>query len=304
MKLERLSDARLARDSRRAAPSGSRRKRSRRARVLASYLDAAGRERQLIAVRGIAGSTLVVDRDGETGSDGRLIAHLGDDEPPENAMIACRCYLAADPAERRCRAVAAQDERSAPFLEPPAERGRPGAAAEWPRVEYGAVFQLLLLPSRASIPQLRWARLDGQGRQGISLREAIAAAERYEPFRGLTRAAVACHHSDPSVSTTVLRAELTRVLESPIVLNRGLREAVLARVAAGQTSMGEIAMRCGRTKRDGKGGESGETSWVARRIGLLPEGGQRTPTVWVHSDVLGLIARRGLGISPREVELG
>jgi len=28
------------------------------------------------------------------------------------------------------------------------------------------------------------------------------------------------------------------------------------------------------------------------------------PTVWVHSDVLGLIARDGLGISPLEVELG
>ncbi len=28
------------------------------------------------------------------------------------------------------------------------------------------------------------------------------------------------------------------------------------------------------------------------------------PTPWVHSDVLGLIAREGLRISPREVELG
>jgi len=27
------------------------------------------------------------------------------------------------------------------------------------------------------------------------------------------------------------------------------------------------------------------------------------PTPWVHSDVLALIARRGLGLSPREVEV-
>ena len=31
-------------------------------------------------------------------------------------------------------------------------------------------------------------------------------------------------------------------------------------------------MRCGRAKRDSSGNESGETSWLARRVGLLPEG--------------------------------
>jgi hypothetical protein len=67
--------------------------------------------------------------------------------------------------------------------------------------------------------------------------------------------------------------------------------------------MSEIAMRCGRVKRDSAGNESGETSWLARRLGILPEGGRDTPTPWVHSDVLALIARLGLGISPREVEV-
>jgi hypothetical protein len=67
--------------------------------------------------------------------------------------------------------------------------------------------------------------------------------------------------------------------------------------------MSEIAIRCGRVKRDRRGNESGETSWLARRLGLLPEGGQSTPTPWIHSDVLALIARSGLGLSPREVEL-
>jgi hypothetical protein len=67
--------------------------------------------------------------------------------------------------------------------------------------------------------------------------------------------------------------------------------------------MSTIAIRCGRVKRDRRGNESGETSWLARRLGLLPEAGQVMPTPWIHSDVLALIARRGLGVSPREVEL-
>jgi hypothetical protein len=104
-------------------------------------------------------------------------------------------------------------------------------------------------------------------------------------------------------STAVLAAELSRVQRSPIVLNRGLREAVLARVVNEGLSMSEIALRCGRVKNDARGGESGETSWLARRLGLVPEGGKGKPTPWIHSDVLALIARRGLGASPREVEL-
>ena len=86
------------------------------------------------------------------------------------------------------------------------------------------------------------------------------------------------------------------------MLNRRLREVVLATIGRNELSMSEIAIRCGRVKRDSRGNESGETSWLGRRLGLLPEGGQRTPTPWIHSDVLGLIARSGLGLSPREVE--
>ncbi len=61
-------------------------------------------------------------------------------------------------------------------------------------------------------------------------------------------------------------------------------------------------MRCGRLKHDAAGNCSGETSWLARRLGMMPEGGREQPTPWVHSDVLALIARDGLGLSPREVE--
>ncbi len=57
-------------------------------------------------------------------------------------------------------------------------------------------------------------------------------------------------------------------------------------------------MRCGRVKRDAAGNESGETSWLARRLGLLPEGGRKRATPWIHSDVLALIARDGLGVEP------
>jgi hypothetical protein len=67
--------------------------------------------------------------------------------------------------------------------------------------------------------------------------------------------------------------------------------------------MSEIAIRCGRFKRDRSGRRSGETSWLARRIGQMPEGGQARPTPWIHSDTLALIARDGLGLSPHEVEL-
>ena len=89
---------------------------------------------------------------------------------------------------------------------------------------------------------------------------------------------------------------------SAIVLNRGLREAVQREVARGELSMSQIAMRCGRFKHDKRGNQSGETSWLARRIGQRRESGQNGPTPWVHTDVLALIARDGLGTSPLEVE--
>jgi len=73
--------------------------------------------------------------------------------------------------------------------------------------------------------------------------------------------------------------------------------------ARGDLTMSEIAIRCGRCKRDRRGNTSGETSWLARRIGQTPEGGAREPTPWISSDVLALIAREGLGVAPHEVEL-
>lgn len=131
----------------------------------------------------------------------------------------------------------------------------------------------------------------------------IAQLESYEPALELTNRALAAHRDDPGLSTVALQAELDRVAGSPIVLNRKLREVVAETVAREKISMSEIALRCGRIKRDCKGNESGETSWLARRLGILPDGGGGAPTPWIHSEVLGLIARRGLGLCPREVEV-
>jgi hypothetical protein len=88
-----------------------------------------------------------------------------------------------------------------------------------------------------------------------------------------------------------------------VVLNRALREAVLRACASQELSMSEIALRCGVIKRDRQGRRSGETSWLARRVGLMPEGGAKRVTPWIHSDVLATIAREGLQVSPREVEV-
>jgi hypothetical protein len=140
----------------------------------------------------------------------------------------------------------------------------------------------------------------------VSVRDVVGSLESYEPVRTLTAEALPRHGENRAVSVSVsaLRAELVRMDGSRIVLNRGLREAVLDAVEAHGLSMSQIALRCGRVKYDARGNASGETSWLARRIGLAPEGGEREPTPWVHSEVLALIARAGLGISPREVELG
>jgi hypothetical protein len=158
-----------------------------------------------------------------------------------------------------------------------------------------------------SIPELRWWRQDADEAdvrpEAVSVRDVIGKLESYEPVRSITARALAAHSSDPSISTAVLHAQLRRIDASPIVLNRGLRETVLSAVRQG-VSMSEIAIRCGRVKRDAGGHTSGETSWLARRIGQLPEGGESTPAPWIHSETLALIARQGLGVAPREVELG
>ncbi len=297
-----------SRSARRASSSAgpTRQGASAGSRKIAELAAPSGPPRELIRRPGADGSTLIIDREASSGGDERLVAHLPADEPSGNAALICRLYAAAEPHARRCRRVEHRDALTVPIDGRGSVRPEDARDATLPPEVALEGFRLERCRSRMSIPELRWTAPSPEGseRRTVSLRDAIAVAEDYEPFRAITAAALLRDGKDPTVSTTTLRAELTRVLDSPIVLNRALREAVQARVGRDQSSLSEIAIRCGRVKRDGRGNQSGETSWLARRIGILPEGGQSAPTVWVHSDVLGLIAREGLGISPMEVELG
>jgi hypothetical protein len=237
-----------------------------------------------------------------------LLAHLAADEPAGNPGVVCHSFLAQARRERcRCRALAPEDLRTIPFscaadggesLDP--------SQADAPQVdERGRQYRLEQVATGMSIPELRWCRrhADTATAEPVSMREAIASLESYGPIVALSARALDLHGREGNVSVTVLRAELRRMQESPIVLNRALRAAVLDAVKRRGSSMSEIAMRCGRIKHDAAGNASGETSWLARRIGLLAEGGRKTKTPWIHSEVLATIARDGLGVSPREVEV-
>lgn len=255
--------------------------------------------REVVVLPAHAGARLVVDRDLGSAEGQRLLARIDADEPVSNAELVCERYLASPLSARRCRPPQRADALPSHAVDEHDDQ------AAWSVRSDDCIHALLAIPGEMSIPELRWTRATaGSPAVAVSLRSAIGLLESYEPFCAHTRHALGCYGEDPSVSSTSLQTELTRVQRSPIVLNRGLREAVLATIRRGEATMSEIAMRCGRLKRDAKGNRSGETSWLARRIGLLPEGGHRAPTPWVHTDVLALIARDGLGIAPREVELG
>ena len=290
--------------------------------VLASYTDSAGRLREVLALPGHGGSVLVLDRDAATWGDRRLVAHLAADEPLENAQLVCRDYL-RDPRPRRCRRARPRGSPRGPL------RGGVRAAGGGRRTrsarvagEGGAARPSRCLPpaggacrpaarsrscagagGRARRARARLAQR-ASGPRPESVRDVVACMDGYEPVRALTVRALARYRDDATVSVTVLRNELQRIDASRIVLNRGLRRAVLHAMRTQRLSLSEIAFRCGRVKCDGKGNRSGETSWLSRRVGIVPEsGGDGQPTPWIHSEVLALIAREGLGISPREVEL-
>jgi hypothetical protein len=273
--------------------------------AVASYLDDYGRRRELLTLPGHGGSVLVLDRDAGTLRDRRLVAHLGADEPKENAALVCELYL-RDVSGRWCRRVQPKDLLIDPLDANAVTTGLP-VPTDGVVDENGVVYSIDMLAEARSRAQLRWCRRSPGGAhtavERVALRDAIATFESYEPMRTLTERAIARHRDDSDFVVTRLRNELERLCESPVVLNRGLREAVLEAIDRRGLSMSEIAFRCGMVKRDRHGRASGETSWVARRIGLMPEGGENAITPWVHTNVLATIARKGLGVSPREVEL-
>jgi hypothetical protein len=269
------------------------------ASLLADYAD-----REVVLVRGVGGSRLVVDRF-TAGGDARLVAHLTADEPDLNAVVVTDIYL-ADP-RRRARQLRRDDLVRPPLAQLPADPPITDQVLSDPE---GIRFRLAPIVSAGGrhLPELRWMRQPPDGCEGpaecVSSRTVIGALEDYEPVRSMTAAAVARHRRDPGLSVATLGLELRRLGTSPIVLNRRLREAVIDASARRGVSLSAIALACGRVKYDRRGRRSGETSWLARRVGLLTDDPGRRPTPWVHTEVLGLIARNGLGIAPHEVELG
>ncbi|HEX4836962.1 MAG TPA: hypothetical protein VFV03_00335 [Solirubrobacteraceae bacterium] len=267
---------------------------------LGSYReDESGAAREILSVPAAAGSTLVIDRLAETHTDARLVGRLEADEPQQNARILTTLYL-ADPSRGRCRPVSAEDFKDAPCAGIAREPLR-----EEPLLDADGVLYRIREVSEGARAALRWTRCtpgEGEHFEVLTLRDVVGHLRDYEPARGLTVAALDAHPEDAPVSARRLREEVERLESSCILLNDRLREVVLQRVARGDLSMSEIAMRCGRLKRDRRGNVSGETSWLARRIGEKPEGGESEPTPWVHSDVLALIAREGLGTYPSDLE--
>ena len=256
--------------------------------------------RELVILAGAAGSRLLVDRREGDGADPRLLAHLASDEPDANAWVVCREFLAD--SSRGARRLDAWDFAA------PGEGEHASAASQRfrPEVLTDALGRRYFLRASGSPPELRWHR-ESHGRSGgvvmLSARDVVGALEAYEPVCAITRAAISRYRRDRRLSVSALSVELRRIDASPIVLNRRLREAVLEAVREQGRSFSAIAISCGRVKHDRRGNGSGETSWLARRVGLLPSSPGARPNPWVHSDTLALIAREGLGIAPREVEL-
>jgi hypothetical protein len=272
-------------------------------------------DREVVVLAAIDRSLLVVDRLVSDGSDARLVARIAADEPGANAELIADLYL-SDARRPVCRPLTRVDFQRQPALDLTGQTAAGfvyglSAPADQAALcdRHGIRFRLTAVATAADrAPELRWLRESPAGTQGVaecvSARRVVGALEDYEPVRSLTSAAIEQYRRDPTVSVATLGLELRRLGASPIVLNRRLREAVLDASARQGLSLSSIALACGRSKLDRRGRHSGETSWLARRVGLVSDDTARRPTPWVHSDVLALIARNGLGIAPHEVELG
>jgi hypothetical protein len=271
-------------------------------RVTAAVIDnhvENGARRQLITLP-VGEHRLLIDRPLE-GGDARLLARLAPDEPARNARLIADMYL-ADPSRASCRTLTRTDLQATRKAAPDQER----VAWDTPLIAgIGRTFQIREADA-TGVTSLRWSELDASTgeAQVVSLRHVVGRLEDYQPAVAISRAAIEVFRRDTAHSVVALRTELDRLMNSRIVLNRRLRELVQSTVSREQATMSEIAMRCGRTRNGNHGRPCGETSWLARRIGALPEAGESRPTPWVHIEVLALIARDGLGIAPAEAELG
>ena len=160
--------------------------------LLSQYTDCQGYHREVLACPGAAGSVLVLDREHATHGDRRLVAHLAADEPAENAAIICASYLQDIATSHcRCRALTSEDLYRTPFAEQPVAQ-MSIKPATYPQLvdRLGRSYRLQPLQTGMSIPELRWCRgrggLMSEPCQPVSLREAIASVESYEPMCTLT----------------------------------------------------------------------------------------------------------------------
>ncbi len=284
-------------------------KQSKRGSCLGRYREQhTGAVRSIVALAGAGGSVVVVDRLAGTKADARVIARIAADEDPGNASLVTQLYL-ADENRGRCRELTSEDLSPSPTKDAgDADRGEDAAAhdhSDGVLDEEGVRYSIRELGGGdGAARELRWARRSAGGEwQALTLRETIGHFEDYEPFMAMAAAAVAANKDDQSVGVATLHCELRRQQDSPIVLNRGIRAAVLRAVNEQGLSLSEIAARCGRRHSGCDDFSSGDTTWLQRRIGVKKEAGSDGPTRWVHTDVLALIARDGLGLAPHEVEV-
>lgn len=268
-------------------------------RLLGRYTQPDRLAREVVALPGAAGSILVVDRLSGGLGDSRLVGHLDAGEDAGSAQTLCDLYL-ADPSRGRCRRLCRADLRSVPG---PAPLTDPAVFDRVLGDSDGNSYRLSVL--ECAPWTLSWTcapQSPCDPVEIVTVRDVIGRLEAYEPVPTMTRQAITACAGD--IETRCIQRELDCVEHSSTVLNRGLREAVQHAITRHQSTLAEIAMRCGRLKPETRGHGSGETSWLARRIGQAPDSvtGRRTP--WVHTDVLALIARDGLGVAPCEVEVG
>jgi len=163
-----------------------------------------GATREIVCVPGAGGSRLVVDRDALTGGDGRLVAHLASDEPPENDRIVTEVYI-ADDSKGNCRPVEAEDLELTPYTS-----SSPSTDCEAsPDTELidsdGVVYRIQETSEDGSFPELRWTSSTGSTGQeepiAVTLRDVVARLEDYEPARTITSTVLTVHHDNRCLST-------------------------------------------------------------------------------------------------------
>jgi hypothetical protein len=271
-------------------------------RVLGSYQDPEGASRSVLAIEGQDGSTLVIDRREGAISDIRLVDRILADEPVlddsiDNARLIAKHYL-ADPSRGRCRVLRPSD------LDYEDEAEEAPVPSETLVARDGTHYRLHAGEAGTSGRTLRWSTVRADGScKIVSLRTVIGTLEHYEPARSMTIAALTRHaRRNKGVRTSILAAELRGLDRGAFVLNRGLREAAIRTVARKEASWSEIALRCGRIHAMARGQRCGDTSWLKRRLGIMPDSASGQVTPWLRAETLALIAH-GLGVDPVSVEI-